>query len=147
MSVRDLLEEVRLAGASIYLDGTRLRISDAAALSEDLVAKVRSVSSEIADYLRGIEILPPAPSDIFANNFLKSLRRHSEILDLPINPEDRHTSWLVAQTATAVINTAARTGAEALKAKQDASRVASPRLIERVTEARRILAERRSRRD
>jgi hypothetical protein len=91
--------------------------------------------------------VPPAdlpPSAIFANNVRKSLLCHSEILDHPFDPEDFRMARIKSDTATSVLSVASRGSPDELRIKRDSSRVASPRLIERVNEARRILAARRS---
>ena len=88
-----------------------------------------------------------SPAELFADNVRKSLLCHSEILDHPFDPEDFRMARIKSDTATSILSVAARGSPDELKIKRDSSRVASPRLIERVNEARRILAARRSRRD
>jgi hypothetical protein len=154
MSVIEIIAEAARHGVTMKLDGGKLALRYAAEPPADLLAVIRGYTAAI---IRHLSDKDPAgeshlasdfpPAELFADNVRKSLLCHAEILDHPFDSEDFRMARIKSDTATAVLNVAARGSPGELRIKQDASRVASPRLIERVIEARRILAERRSRRD
>jgi hypothetical protein len=151
MIVRDLLEEVRLAGASIYLDGDRLRLSGASGLSEELLARIRTSSAEVADCLRGdIEIIPPngrlPPGEMLADNLHKALGFHAEVLALPVDVDNQRLLYVQSRSADTTLNAAQRMQEASLSARREENRMPSARLLAAVARAD-AMAEEDRRRD
>jgi hypothetical protein len=154
MSVLEILAEAARHGVTMKLEGGKLALHAASEPPADLLGKIQDHTAAIIRHLADKEPAGEShrasdfpPAELFADNVRKSLLCHAEILDHPFDSEDFRMARIKSDTATAVLNVAARGSPGELRIKQDASRVASPRLIERVIEARRVLAARRSRHD
>jgi hypothetical protein len=150
MNVLEIFTEAARYGVTMSLDGERLALHAESKPPADLLARIQDHTAAIIRHLRGKEpggltrMRDLSPAELFADNVRKSLLCHSEILDHAFDPEDFRMARIKSDTATAVLNVASRGSPDQLRIKHDAGRVASPRLMERVIEARRILASRRS---
>lgn len=154
MTIADIIAEAARHGVTMSIEDGRLALHAETKPPDDLLGEIHDHTAEIIRHLVGKEPVMDgrlasdfSPAELFADNVRKSLLCHSEILDHPFDPEDFRMARIKSDTATSILSVAARGSPDELKIKRDSSRVASPRLIERVNEARRILAARRSRRD
>ena len=154
LSVLEILAEAARHGVTMKIEGGKLALHAASEPPADLLARIRVNTSAIIRHLADKESAREGsrdsdlnPAELFADNVRKSLLCHSEILDHPFDPEDFRMARIKSDTATSVLTVASRGSPDELRINRDAGRVASPRLIERVIEARRILAARRSRHD
>jgi hypothetical protein len=131
-----LIEEARQAGASISMDGDRLRIAQSESLSEDLMTRLKERASEIIDYLN-VEIVPRdrTHGEILDSVLYKAQNFHDLVLSRPpawSNPQLLH---IQSRSADATLATAGRLQAASLAAKQDPNRAPSPRLLSAAAEA------------
>jgi hypothetical protein len=152
MDILEILAEAARHGITMGVEGGRLALHAASEPPADLLGSIRANTAAIIRHLnseRSSDREPPPacdfpPAELFADNVRKSLLCHSEILDHPFDPEDFRMARIKSDTATAVLNVASHGSPDQLRIKRD-ERSTSPRLMERVIEARRILAARRSR--
>jgi hypothetical protein len=129
-------------GVTMKLDGGKLLLRADTPPPAALLDRIRENTAALIRHLEfasGSGGEPSDPAEVFADNVRKSLRVHSEILDDPFDPEDFRMARIKSDTATAVLNVASRGSTDQLRVKRD-ERSTSPRLMERVIEARRILA-------
>jgi hypothetical protein len=173
--LQDLLEEVRVSGASLYLDtyhDSRLTLARARLMPTDLLDRVRSRTSDIADYLRdhdGVNVPPnikPRPSSLPASipmdcppmshgemldsTLFKAQSFHDAVLSRPPAINDPKLLYVQSRSADSVLNSAAKLQASSLAAKIDPNRAPSPRLLEavaRAEEAVKIVEQQRAARD
>jgi len=149
MSILEILAEAARHGVTIKLDGGRLALHAESKPPADLLDRIRENTAAI---IRHFEEEPARvasdfpPSELFAGNVHKALLCHAEILNHPFDPDDFRMARVKADTATAVLNVAARGSPGELRLKQDASRVASAKLLAAVARAD-AMAEEDRRRD
>lgn len=118
---REREEEDNVAGVTMSLQDGRLELR---------------AETQPPDHTAAIIEREPTPAELLAGNLVKSLRRHSEILDFPVDPEDFRMTRIISDTATSIIGIAARSSGEQLRFQRDKNREISPRFSARIELAR-----------
>jgi hypothetical protein len=139
--VSGLIEEVRRAGASISMDGDRLRITQTESLSEDLMARLRERASEIIDYLN-VEIVPRdrTHGEILDSVLYKAQNFHDLVLSRPPAWDNAQLLHIQSRSADVTLNTAGKLQAASLAARQDPNRQPSKKLLDAVARAEAVCA-------
>jgi hypothetical protein len=127
----ELLAEAARHGVTMEVEGGRLSLDAASEPPADLLARIRANTAAIIRHLDA-KLLPHSdrdPAELFADNVRKSILCHSEILDHPFDPEDFRMARVKSDTATAVLNVAARGSPDQLRIKRYGSGPLSPGLL------------------